>query len=77
MAQIFVTIDRFEGEKAVIILDDTQTLVVAKKVLPQNSKEGDIIELNFSVSHSQTTAVRNSAAKLLKKIINRQGHENT
>jgi Protein of unknown function (DUF3006) len=77
MAGPFVTIDRFEGEKAVIILADGQTLVIDKKFLPKETKEGDLLEINFFSSRNQTATAQNSVNKLLKKILRRQGHENT
>ncbi|MCX6743082.1 MAG: DUF3006 domain-containing protein [Candidatus Parcubacteria bacterium] len=77
MTGSFVTIDRFEGEKAVIILSDGQTLVIDKKVLPKDSKEGDLVKINFFASRAKTAATQNSVNKLLRKILRRFGHENT
>lgn len=45
-------IDRFEGDFAVVELDNKQIIDVPKILLPENAKEGDI--LNISIDEKAT-----------------------
>jgi hypothetical protein len=44
-----VVIDRFEGEIAVIELENGDMVDIPKKILPNNAKEGSIVNSLFSV----------------------------
>ena len=47
------TIDRFEGEYAVVELEDMRFVDVPKAILPPNAKEGDILVISFDVPASK------------------------
>jgi len=68
MKPLYVAIDRFEGDKAVLILPDGQNLVVSRQSLGQNLKAGDYVEINFSYSKKQTLLKQKVAQKLLNKL---------
>ena len=57
------SIDRFEGECAVLEKEDGTFLNVLKKFLPENAKEGDLIRWNGSawVIRTQQTMDRREA----------------
>lgn len=59
-------IDRFEGNCAVIELDDRSTITLPKHLLPKDAKEGDVIDLSINVNRSKTTKRRKQADSLLK-----------
>ena len=40
-----VIIDRFEGEFAVVELDDLSFVNISKKAIPPDAKEGDVLEI--------------------------------
>lgn len=42
---MFGVIDRFEGEVAVIVLDDGKVMDFKKEVLPEGVKEGDVLNI--------------------------------
>ena len=68
MGKIWATIDRFEEDKAVLILSDNQQLIIMRADLPPAVKEGDQIELNFSFSPKQTNRKEKKVKNLLKKL---------
>ena len=48
------TIDRFEGEYAVVELEDMEMIDIPVKILPLGAKEGDIIDT--SIDYDKTKA---------------------
>jgi hypothetical protein len=75
MGQICATLDRFEADKAVLILADGQNLVISRKDLAPNLKPGDVLALNFSLSKKQTARNEKAAKKLLTKILKQNQRE--
>ena len=68
--QIQAVIDRFEGNKAVLLLgDDEAQMVWARHTLPSDVKEGDILRIDVQVDRQATLAARAEAENLLKQII--------
>jgi len=43
-----VTIDRFEGNFAVVELDNKETVNMPKVLVPKGAKEGDIIDITIN-----------------------------
>ena len=56
------TIDRFEGDKAVLVFNEGQQLVVNKSDLPAESRESDILTISFS-AEAQAKSVLNEILK--------------
>ena len=75
MPQIQATIDRFEGDKAVLIFADGQQLIIDKKDLAQEIKEGDIVYLKISPEATETDAKQAQAKDLLQEILKKQNEE--
>ena len=69
MGQIWATLDRFEDDKAVLILPDGQNIVISRKNLDQNLKAGDMLAINFAIRARQTVKKEKIAQKLLNKIL--------
>jgi hypothetical protein len=67
---IKITIDRFEGEKAVLQTEDGQSIVWPKDKLPQDAREG--MALNFNIlSDAETEKDKRELAKeILNEILN-------
>ena len=59
-------IDRFEGDFAVIELPNGQTIDCPKALLPENAKEGSI--LNISVDESATDDKLKNVTKRMNKL---------
>lgn len=73
------TIDRFEGELAVLLLrkDESVKVDVPRSQLPEEVKEGDILKVKFAkdgqvtdaiILKEETEAARKKAEELLRKI---------
>lgn len=63
-------IDRFEGEKAVIILKDHQVVHWPKQKLPDDIKEGDVVWLRIAHDKDLTKEREKLARKILEEILN-------
>lgn len=57
-------IDRFEGEFAVVELENGDTIDMPKKILPDNALEGDIIYIK--VNKEKTKSRKENIEKLCK-----------
>ncbi len=63
------TIDRFEGDVAVIITNDRSQIIWPKNKLDANFKEGDAILFNISNSQEQKEQKNNKAKDILNEIL--------
>ena len=73
MSKLKATIDRFEGDKAVLILENKEKLIIAKSDLGFNAQEGDVIYLGFFKSE-ETADNENLAKNILQEILNKQNN---
>lgn len=64
-----LSVDRFEGKYAILIDDDENTVSVLKEALPENIKEGSIVELknNKYIVCEEETKSRLDRIKNLQK----------
>jgi uncharacterized protein YqeY len=71
--QLICMLDRFEDSKAVLRFDfshdDRQELVIAKRFLPKNLKEGDFIYLEAFTSEAAHKRQNDLARKMLEEIL--------
>jgi len=68
--KIKITIDRFEGEKAVLKTDDNESIIWPRKKLPEGVREGTVIAFNIG-SDKEDAAKREQQAKdILNEILN-------
>lgn len=72
MKKFSVVIDRFEGEKAILKLEDGQTLIIPIDYLPEEATEGSIISLSFGQPAEETEARQAQAKALLNEILKNQ-----
>lgn len=61
-----VTIDRFEGEFAVVELPDRSMVNMPKVLLPENSNEGNVIEIK--IDEAATKREKDSIRKLMDEV---------
>ena len=70
--QIQAVIDRFEGNKAILLVgDDEAQAVWPKHILPTDVKEGDILRIDFQVDSQATAAAKADSESLLKQIVDK------
>ena len=67
-------VDRFEGRKAVLILIDGQQLIIDKKELEPQSKEGSVVFLKFRFDPAATAVAGKAVKKLVTKIFNKKSN---
>lgn len=76
MSIIQATIDRFEGDRAVLLLADSdQSVVWPREYLPSDAQEGDVLRVEVGIDREATNKARQEAAELLQAILdqNRKG----
>lgn len=66
---LLATIDRFENGLAVLSFGNNQYLDVAKKFLPKNIKEGDVLRCEFLTDVMAKKSQAERAKHLLKEIL--------
>lgn len=63
-------IDRFEGDTAVISLDDGQKLHYPKSSLPTDAHEGSVVTITITTSAQEEAHRQQLAQAVLKELIN-------
>ena len=61
------TLDRFEGRKAVVLVGE-DLLEIAKDLLPDSAKEGDLISIKLELKDRKTKEEKEKMEKLIKKL---------
>lgn len=61
-------LDRFEGDKAVLIYEN-QTVIVSKSDLPKGTKEGDLLDVRLTVNKKATKVSKKRVKKLLSELL--------
>ena len=65
-------IDRFEGNKALLLLGENEDIqaVWPRQFLPSNAKESDILQFDFVIDSKATALAKEEAEALLKEVLN-------
>jgi hypothetical protein len=66
---IKAVIDRFEGEKAVLISTQKAEIILPKNLLPENSKEGGSLKLEIHDDKLSEEKNRELAKEILNEIL--------
>lgn len=66
---IKITIDRFENDKAVLKTDDGDTIVWPKNKLPENAREGAVLNFNILTDAETEKDKRDLAKEILNEIM--------
>ena len=64
-----LTIDRFEGERAILNSDDGDTVIWPKTKLPAEAKEGSVVEFRIKDDKLAEAEKREMAKKILNEIL--------
>jgi len=75
MAKLKAVIDRFEDNKAVLVLEDGQKLIINKELLSADSKESDVVYLGFSKDEQETIKQQKLAKNILQEILKKPENE--
>lgn len=68
--QIKVVVDRFEHDKAILVIGDSEVAVVwPKSTLPSTVKEGDHLKIQIEIDKKATADARQEAEELLKSLL--------
>jgi hypothetical protein len=68
--KVVAVIDRFEGNKAVLLLGDEEIQVIwPRKSLPVEVKEADILTIDLQIDIEATYEAKTEAERLLKEIV--------
>lgn len=63
-------IDRFEGDKAVLMIEhDSKKAVVPRECLPSDAEEGDYLTVTIAVDEEKTRLARQEAERLFADIM--------
>ncbi len=68
---MFYTIDRFEGDYAVLEDDDENRVNVKRALLPVTAKESDVLDFDgetYTVNAEETEKRRQSVIEMLRKM---------
>ena len=72
---MFYTLDRFEGDFAVLLDNEKRTVSVEKSILGENAEVGSVYlkndGQNFIFSHEETEKRKNKALNLHKSLFDR------
>ncbi|HWR39383.1 MAG TPA: DUF3006 domain-containing protein [Patescibacteria group bacterium] len=66
--QVRMVIDRFEGEYAVLVAEETVPAVNWPRALLPDATEGDVLQIDIAVDVAATRQAREEAATLLAMI---------
>ena len=73
---ITATIDRFEGEVAVLLVGPEQTVVnVPRSDLPENAGQGDVLRLEATIDREETERRRESIQGKIERLKRRGGQD--
>ncbi len=68
--RIRAVLDRYEGEKAVLLVgDDEASVAWPRALLPDGAKEGDVLWVALSVDEQATREAREEAEELLRQLL--------
>lgn len=69
ISSVKVVLDRIEEGQAVF-LDDDYELIIPKKILPKELKEGDAAVITVSTDKAETERCEKKAKEILNEILN-------
>lgn len=64
------TLDRIEGEKAVLLDSDDDKLELPANLLPKEIKDGEILVLTIATEKAETKRREKTAKEILNEILN-------
>jgi len=67
--KINLTVDRFEGDKVVLLSESGKNVIWLKKDLPENTKESDVLVFEVSTEVEAKKQKENLAKDILNEIL--------
>ena len=67
---IKTTLDRFEGKRAVLIMESGDEIIIAKNLLPENAKESNIYYISIKENPTEKETDMKNAKEILNEILN-------
>ncbi len=67
---IKTTLDRFEGKRAVLIMESGDEIIIAKNLLPENAKESNIYYISIKENPAKKETNMKNAKEILNEILN-------
>ena len=64
-----VILDRFEGDKVVLLCDNKEELILPKSILPKEVEEGDALVVTVATDEAETERREKTAKELLNEIL--------
>ena len=65
-----LTFDRIEENKAILIGEKDEEIIVEKKFLPKEAKEGEYLVVTFSTDEAEARRREQTAKEILNEILN-------
>ena len=65
-----LSLDRIEGDMAVLLTESDEELIINKKMLPKEAQEGDVVVLTIATLEAETKRREQRAKDLLNEILN-------
>lgn len=63
------TVDRFEADKVVLIVEEEKApLVLSRALLPKETKEGDVLLITLEIDKEATEQSKEETTKLIRKL---------
>lgn len=69
MMDMRVVIDRFEGDRAVLLFDDDSQASWPRSQLPSEAREGDHLRISITIDAAATKQAQAEAEELLKQLL--------
>lgn len=71
--KVKAVIDRFEGNKAVLLLGEEETQAIwPRKNLPHDVEEGDLLQVMIEIDVEATASAKAEAESLLQQVLAKQ-----
>lgn len=73
MTSFKVSLDRLEGDIAVLLVRDKESITIdfPLSLLPEGSKEGDILDISILRNEKETEGAKNRVSALIEKLKNK------
>lgn len=65
-----LSLDRIEGDMAVLLAENDEELIINKKMLPKKAHEGEVMVLTIATAEAETKRREQKAKDLLNEILN-------
>lgn len=65
-----LTIDRFEGEKAILKTAEGETIIWPKKIIPSEAKEGSVLFFQITNNQEAEKEKKDQGKNILNELLN-------